>query len=121
MNIEFNNVIQNLFHFEKISKFRRASIAQKLRKNALKYYLKNNMQNDKIIDNFLENINKLLDLNFNNIFQLFNTNFESYFEGNMKNKISISSNKLNNITPKAKDIINLCENNKFNNFSLVIH
>ena len=50
MNIEFDNIIKDLFHLEKISKFRRASIAQKLRKNTLKYILNKNIQNDKVID-----------------------------------------------------------------------
>jgi len=121
MDIKFDNIIKNLFNFEKISKFRRASIAQKLRKNVLRYILKNNIQKDRNIYGFIENINKLLDLNINNIFQLFQIDFEDYFENNIKNKISFGLNKSTNITPKAQDIINLCEKNKFNNFSLVIH
>ena len=121
MKLEFNNVIKNLFNHDKISKFRRASMVQQIRKNALRYIIVKNISNDKIINNYIETINKLLDINVNNIAQLFKLDLTDYFEINKKKEFIHSSNKSKNFTYKANDIINLCEKNKFNKFSLIVH
>ena len=121
IKIEFDNTIKNLNNYDKISKFRRASIAQRIRKNALNYFIKKNNTNDIAIRDFIDKINTLLDININNIIELFQLDLTNYFEINEKKEFILSSKNSKNITHKAVDIISLYEKNKFNNFSLVIH
>ena len=56
IKIAFDNTIKNLSNYDKISKFRRASMAQRIRKNALKYIIKKNNTNDATIQDFIEKL-----------------------------------------------------------------
>ena len=115
--LEVNQSISSLYEISKISKFRKYSIAQRIRKKSLKKLLDNKMN---INYNIIQQFNNLIGIEDNDICNYLNYDFNNFLSN--KNLINIKIiNNSQNPTKIAKDIINIYEKNNFENFSIVIH
>lgn len=110
---------QKAFNVEKMSDYRRNSLAQKLRKDLLRnlIYRSNFTKENNLIFNQIEMI---VGKKFNNIENLINYNFDINF--NKEILLHTKKNMKNvNGTKDARKIINLFENLNNNDLSLFIH
>tara|TARA_B110000196_G_scaffold170388_1_gene146365 strand:- start:1815 stop:2858 length:1044 start_codon:yes stop_codon:yes gene_type:complete len=120
INITINEIFKDLNDINKINKKRKAGIAQKLRRETLKYMVKNKTIDDLNINTNIKLFNELLNIKVNNLYDFFKLKINNYFDP-ITNNISISSRKNIQLNLIAKDFINLYTKNNYSNFILNIH